>query len=117
MIRLATIKDAKGVSEIYNHYILNEIATLEEEILSPEIMGERMANYLSKFPWTVFEMDGKIVGYAYASQWKARIGYKHTVETSVYLHKEFNGKGIGTALYKDLFNRLKKMDIHCVMAV
>ena len=38
------------------------------------------------------------------------------METSVYLHKEFNGKGIGTALYKDLFNRLKKMDIHCVMA-
>ncbi len=116
MIRLATINDAQQVSEIYNHYILHEIATLEEVVLSPEEMGKRMMDYLSRFPWTVFEENGHVVGYAYASQWKSRIGYKHTVESSVYLHKDFGGKGIGTALYKDLFSRLEKMDIHCIMA-
>jgi len=79
-------------------------------------MWKRMSTYMEKYPWTIFEEKGKVVGYAYASQWKGRIGYKQTVESSVYLHKDYSGKGIGSALYEDLFARLKKLNMHCVLA-
>lgn len=57
----------------------------------------------------------KVIGYAYASKWKARSAYRFTVESTVYLENNFIGKGIGSSLYKALMDDLKQREIHSVV--
>ena len=49
--------------------------------------------------------DGKIVGYAYASLYRTRSAYRHTLEDSVYVREGFAGRGIGLALLRELIER------------
>jgi L-amino acid N-acyltransferase YncA len=76
MIREATAKDAAKIIEIYNYYILNTTVTFEEELVTAAEMVSRIAEVTEKYPWLVYEQDGEIVGYAYASAWKSRCAYK-----------------------------------------
>ena len=52
--------------------------------------------------------DGKILGYAYASRYRVRDGYRFTVECSVYVSSDVHRQGVGTMLYEALFEELKK---------
>lgn len=106
-IRLATPDDAQAMLEIYSPYILNSGITQETEVPSVEEFQNRISSYLATYPWLVCEINGKIEGYAYASQHRSRKGYQWCVETSVYIDQEQNGKGIGQALYTALFRILK----------
>ena len=115
MIRKVTLEDAGEISEIYNHYILNSIATFETIAIGVEEMQNRIRLVQQNFPWLVFESDGEILGYAYATEWRARRAYKRTVESTVYLRQDAFNKGIGTKLYKALLKELKKMKVHAVI--
>ncbi|MGH8183416.1 MAG: arsinothricin resistance N-acetyltransferase ArsN1 family B [Rhodanobacteraceae bacterium] len=115
MIRAATSADAPAVCAIYNHYVTNTIVTFEEQPVAATEMQSRMAAVLEKLPWLVLEHDGEIVGYACASPWKARSGYRFTVETSVYLVPAQIGRGLGTTLYASLLHDLRARNIHCVI--
>ncbi len=115
MIRTATIQDAKEICEIYNYYILNSIVTFEEEIVAVSEMNNRIEQITAKLPWIVYEESGELLGYAYASEWKSRCAYKHSVESTVYLKPGAMGKGIGSKLYDELINRLKKIKVHAVI--
>jgi phosphinothricin acetyltransferase len=116
MIRLAKLSDSGKIAEIYNHYILNTTANFEEEAVTAEIMSFRIEEVQRSYPWLVYEtMEGQILGYAYASGWKSRCGYRQTVETSVYLKKDAHGQGIGSALYDKLLRLLVEMKIHAVI--
>jgi len=116
MIRDATLNDAAKVVEIYNHYISESVVTFEQEIISADIMQERISKVLdSKLPWLVAEQDSNIIGYCYATPWKERSAYRFSVEVTVYLNSEVKGKGWGSRLYKALFERLKQNEIHAVM--
>lgn len=107
MIRTAQISDAEQIAEIYNHYIEHTIVTFEEELIDGNEMKSRMEKVMEKYPWLVLEDMGEIQGYAYASTWKERKSYQFTVETTVYLSPNATQKGIGTQLYKALFEELK----------
>lgn len=63
-------------------------------------------------PWLVADEDGEVKGYAYATQWKDRIGYRTSVETTVYLAKNATGRGLGTQLYEELFRLLEEKGLH-----
>ncbi len=117
MIRTATFQDAPSIVEIYNHYVLNSHATFELEPISKEEMKGRIAKVQDEFelPWIVLEVDNHILGYAYATQWKARKAYSKTVETSIYLHENQGGKGYGKMLYSNLIDRLKAQGHHAVI--
>jgi phosphinothricin acetyltransferase len=56
------------------------------------------------------------VGYAYATSWKARSAYRFTAESTVYLKHDFVGKGVGTQLYQNLIEQLRKSGFHCILA-
>ena len=62
---------------------------------------------LTQFPYLVAEVDGKVVGYAYASTYYARAAYDWTTELSIYVAKEARGQGIGSALYTALEEELQ----------
>ncbi|MHB1146176.1 MAG: arsinothricin resistance N-acetyltransferase ArsN1 family B [Lutibacter sp.] len=115
MIRSVTLEDAREIAEIYNHYILNSCVTFEELAVSTDEMRGRIDATHSKFPWLVFEKENEISGYAYATMWKPRSAYKHTVEISVYLKTEAKNTGIGTLLYKELINQLTDLGFHAVI--
>lgn len=112
MIRKATIKDAKAITNIYNYYVKNDIATFAEELIP---VKETEENIESAIIWLVYIEDNQIIGYAYASKWKERSAYRFSAETSVYLDINQIGKGIGSKLYEYLLNEIKKLEIHSVI--
>lgn len=118
MIRSVRHNDASKIVAIYNYYIVNSTATFETEPLSSEQMLCRIKGIEeNSLPWLVAEdANGNILGYAYASKWKERSAYKHSVEITVYLDHNQSAKGIGTKLYKVLFSHLKSLSIHGVIA-
>ncbi len=116
MIRDATLNDAAKIVDIYNHYISDSVVTFEQEIISADIMQERISKVLdSKLPWLVAEQDSNIIGYCYATPWKERSAYRFSVEATVYLHPKVKGLGWGSQLYQSLFEQLKHKQIHAVM--
>ncbi|WP_211454514.1 arsinothricin resistance N-acetyltransferase ArsN1 family B [Collimonas antrihumi] len=115
IIRPATIADAAAICDIYNPYILDTVISFETEPVTPEQMSHRILDITSQFPWLVCVEDGKILGYAYATKWRARAAYQHAVESSVYLSPAAAGKGFGSALYRALIAELKKLPVHVVI--
>lgn len=118
MIRLARSADAEAVAAIYNHYIRNSVASFEESTLSRDEMALRIDEvHACRLPWLVAEdTTGILLGYAYATPWRKRSAYRHTVEISTYLTSTEGSKGWGTQLYQSLFKELRKLDIHTVIA-
>jgi phosphinothricin acetyltransferase len=109
--------DAGGVAAIYNHYVEHTIVTFEESVVPDAEMARRVAAVVDVgLPWIVAEEGGRVVGYAYAGPWKGRSGYRHTVETSVYLAPDAVGRGLGTALCLDVLARVRDRGTHAVIA-
>jgi len=117
MIRLAEPRDAAGILAIYAPYITDTSFTFESEVPAIPAFAERISAYLAQWPWLVYESDGVIAGYAYASKYRERIGYQWCVECSVYIHDDFHRKGIAKTLYRALFNILKEQGYYNVYAV
>ncbi|MNR84369.1 Phosphinothricin N-acetyltransferase [compost metagenome] len=114
-IRPATRSDAAAICAIYNHYVLNTVISFETEAVTVDAMTVRIDETLTQFPWLVYEADGRILGYAYASKWKVRKAYLHTVEGSVYLAQDSAGRGVGTRLYQALISELSRQSVHAVL--
>ena len=115
MIRSALPGDADRICEIYNHYVLHDVATFEEEPVPVEEMRQRVEDVQKHFFWLVYEDGGEVVGYAYAGKWKTRAAYRHSVELSVYVNPGRHGRGIGTQLYTELLRRLPEKNVHSVI--
>jgi phosphinothricin acetyltransferase len=112
---MCTAADAAAVCAIYNPYVLETVVTFEEEAVSTAEMARRIGEVTARFPWLVAEEGGAIVGYAYATPWKVRAAYRHSVEVTVYLAPGHTGRGVGTALYRELIELLRKAGVHAVI--
>ena len=117
VLRLATPADAQGILNIYAPYIQHTSFTFETEVPSIEDFAERIRTYLSNWPWLVWETDGVIAGYAYATRHRERTAYQWCVESSIYIHDNFQQAGIGKVLYTALFEILKRQGFRNVYAV
>lgn len=115
MIREATVDDAAAICAIYNPYIAETTITFEEEPVAVDAMRGRIVEVTAQYPWLVWDEGGKIGGYAYASRWRPRAAYRYSVEASVYLAPAFQGRGIGTQLYRGLIERLRALGAHEVI--
>jgi len=115
MIRKATPEDASEITAIYNYYILNSVATFEEECVTYNFFEEKISAAENKFPWLVFEENNIIIGYACSSQWKPRSAYKYTAEISIYLRHDIVEKGIGTILYQELITQLRLLNFNALI--
>jgi len=119
MIRLAQVNDANELSEIYNYYIQNSIATFDETPITPQDMLNRVNKVIHEdhLPWLVsLDTNEKITGYAYASPWKTRSAYRFTSEITTYLSPDATSQGLGSKLYEALFADLKERSIVNVLA-
>jgi L-amino acid N-acyltransferase YncA len=115
MIRPVMESDAADICMIYNHYVLNTFISFEESAVTIEDMLARIANITQLYPWLVYEEDGKVIGYIYASQWKGRSAYRYSVEAGYYIHPDQIGKGIGTRLMAEFLGVLRAKSIHSVI--
>ncbi len=116
-IRLATPEDSEALLDIYAPFVKNTVITFEYEVPTMAEFSSRITNISRKYPWLVCEMGGQIVGYAYASKFSERAAYDWSVDASVYVHPDFHGKKIGTALYGCLFQLLRLQGFYNVYAV
>lgn len=116
IIRPVDLSDSNAIAEIYNHYILNSVASFETEALSYEAMEKRIIEVSSNFPYYVCEIDGNIAGYCYAHPWKERAAYKYTLETTVYINPLHLHKGIGYNLMTTLIESCTKNGFHALIA-
>jgi len=116
MIRPVKQQDAQKLVDIYNHYVKNTVITFEEDCIDRNEMAKRIENVTDlNLPWLVIEENDILLGYAYATPWKARSAYRFSVEATVYLAPTEQAKGLGTQLYQALFTELKQKSIHSVI--
>ena len=115
MIRGVELSDASAICEIYNHHVRNTIVTFEEEPVSETDMQKRITSVTAKYPWLVWEEDGKVIGYAYAAEWRVRSAYRFSAESTIYLHHQYTGKGFGYKLYNKLVEEVKQKDLHSLI--
>ena len=91
------------------------VVTFEESPVFETDMARRIADIIPHLPWLVWVVDGVILGYAYATPWKVRAAYRHSVESSVYIAQQSTGKGLGLRLYTALVADLRQRGLHCVI--
>jgi L-amino acid N-acyltransferase YncA len=115
MIRYAKTDDAAEICKIYNHYVLGTTITFEEEPVSTDEMAQRIAETLQSLPWLVWEQDESLQGFCYASKWKGRCAYRHSVESTVYVRADSIGRRIGSQLYRALLDELRQRKFHTVI--
>ncbi len=117
MIRIATEADVPEILNIYAPYIKNTTITFEYDVPCRKTFLQRFYDITAQFPWLVWEEEGKILGYAYASPPYARAAYSWCAEPSVYLRPEARGRGIGTKLYAALEEILKMQGYQVLYAL
>ena len=115
-IRITELKDIPAITEIYNDASLNSTATFDTKIKTIADRMEWFNNHGEKYPVLSAEMDDNVIGWASLSKWSDRCAYEKTAEVSVYIHKDFRGKGIGKKLLEQLILQGKKAGIHYMLA-
>ena len=116
-IRLAEVTDAAAIAAIYNHYVEHTAVSFEEQAVPVDEMASRISTVLQQgLPYLVAVLDEDVVGYCYATPWKARAAYRYSVEVTVYLKPSAQGRGLGYALYQQLFAALKAAGYHAALA-
>ena len=103
IVRAAVTNDLPAIQAIYAHHVLNGTGTFEE--VAPDLveMAARFAAVAQhKLPWLVAEMEGRVLGYAYATPFRPRSAYRFTVEDSVYVAPDAHRVGVGRRLLSEL---------------
>lgn len=116
MIRNIETKDIPQICSIYNYYVQNTNASFETEPVSVTDMENRVLDFTREYPWLVFEKQGSVLGFCYASKYRPRSAYRYTIEVTIYLDRLHLGQGIGKQLYHELFALLRARDIHSLIA-
>jgi L-amino acid N-acyltransferase YncA len=102
VIRSAMDTDICSIQEIYNQGIEDRIATLETDIKDFSYMKDWFEKHNGRYKIIVAEHDGKIVGWASLNQYNNRYVYDGVADVSVYISREYRGKGIGKLLLAEL---------------
>jgi L-amino acid N-acyltransferase YncA len=118
LVRPSTPADLEALRDIYAHAVTQGTGTFELEVPDIAEMARRRDDVLAKgLPWLVAETQGRVLGYAYANHFRPRPAYRFSVEDSVYLHPEAQGRGVGRALLAELMARCQAAGARQMLAV
>jgi phosphinothricin acetyltransferase len=117
-VRDAQDADMAAVQSIYAHHVLHGLASFEEAPPSvDEIAARRSAVLARGLPYLVGTLGGRVVGYCYAGPYRLRPAYRHTIEDSIYVADGMAGRGIGSALLRQLIVRCEQGPWRQMLAV
>jgi phosphinothricin acetyltransferase len=115
-IRLAERRDAAPLRDIYNHFVNSSTAIFD---LVPRTIDEQ-AQWIDEHsggrPALVAVVDGRVVGFGSLSLFRERPAYATTVEDSVYLLDEYQGRSIGRLLLEELIRLAGANGFHSIIA-
>lgn len=122
-LREVVVADAVAINRIYNHYVQDSVITFDIEPWSVERREEWIKEFANDSPYyaIVAELDDEIVGFTYNSPFRAKAGYRFSTETTIYIDQHNQARGVGTALYQHLFDRIAEAEaeteLHRAIAV
>jgi phosphinothricin acetyltransferase len=118
VIRAATVDDLPAIVDIYNQAVLHTTATADH---APQTLEARRAWFDERaaqgMPVIVAVLDGNVVGWGALNRYHARIGYRFTVENSVYVAENAQGRGVGKALLAELVAAARRGGYRTIVAV
>jgi L-amino acid N-acyltransferase YncA len=118
LVRPAKASDIAAITRIYAHAVLHGTASFELEPPQEAEMARRQDMLLAnRFPYLVAEADGGVLGYAYAGPYRARPAYRFTVEDSVYIAPDAQGRGLGRLLLEALIDESEARGYRQMVAV
>ena len=110
--------DAPAIAAIYAHHVRHSTATFDTAAPPVEFWVDKIATLAARnWPFLVAEVDNDVVGYAYATQFRDRAAYARTCENSIYVHPDWVGRGIGSALITALCAGAHACGFHDMIAV
>ncbi len=105
LVRASTDADMDAVQRIYAHEVFFGLSTFEEHPPCAQELSKRRQDVLALgMPHLVAEMDGDVLGFAYANRHRPRPAYNRTVENSIYVAENMRGTGIGKMLLSALID-------------
>ena len=117
-IRPAAAADIPAIAAIYRPAVLQGTASFEVDPPDDAEMLRRFtAITAAGYPYFVAELGGRVVGYAYANGYRPRPAYRFTVENSVYIASDVQGKGVGRALLAELIAACTAKGFRLMIAV
>lgn len=118
IVRPATEQDAAALAEIYGDAVLHGFGTFEEDPpTAADMDGRRRAVQDKGLPYLVAEIDGRVLGFAYAGPFRPRAAYRYTLEDSVYVSPDAKGQGVGRAVLSAVIEACETLGIRQLMAV
>jgi phosphinothricin acetyltransferase len=117
-IRTGDAGDLTALLAIYNHYVEHSSATFDVRRATMAERGVWLSRYAAqtRYQLLVAHAEGDVLGYATSSRYRPHPAFAHTVETSVYVHPDATGQGVGGRLYDALLERLHDTDVHLAVA-
>lgn len=117
IVRPSTPADIPDITTLYSRFVTTSTATFE--IVAPnefEMAKRRQAVLDRGLPYLVAELEGYVVGFCYASQFRPREGYRFTLEDSIYVRPDCIGHGVGRMLLTELVSECQKKGYHSIVA-
>ena len=100
--RMASEQDIDSICLIYNQGIEDRIATLETEQKDLTYMKNWLEQHQGRYKVLVAECNGVVIGWASLNQYSNRCAYNGVADLSIYIRRDYRGKGIGTVMLEDL---------------
>jgi phosphinothricin acetyltransferase len=106
--RLAELRDAPAIAEIYNQGIEDRTATFETEPRTPDAVGELLATRADRYPAVVVEDGNRVVGFAWTSEYRPRSAYAGVAEFTIYVARTARGLGVGRLALQALLTEAER---------
>jgi phosphinothricin acetyltransferase len=113
------VHDVPALTTLYNHYIENTAITFDLEPWTVERRQEWFKQFAEtgRHQLVVAESAAGVLGYACSTKFRPKAAYDTTVETTIYVRQDTHRKGLGRALYAELFKRIAPADLHRAVAI
>ncbi len=116
LVRDFAAGDVAPANALTNHFIEHTTTHFGSTPATDDAFAAVWEKGRVRYPWLAAEVDGGFAGYAKAGVWRERDAYARTAETGLYVADGLRGKGVGKALYAALFERLRALGFHAVVA-
>jgi len=113
--RLASSNDLESILHIYNQGIEDRIATLEEDKKEIEYMHEWFNNHKDRYTVIAAETDNEVIGWTSLNPYSNRCAYAGVADLSIYIRRDYRGKGVGSLLLKEIESAAVKNDFNKIV--